>query len=44
MLTREASIPLFVVASDVDRALPLDETPPTFETAYFGGIEIIMCT
>jgi hypothetical protein len=41
VLPYEVALPLPVNARQVDRALALD-VPITCETAYFGGIDIIM--
>jgi hypothetical protein len=42
VLTYEISLPFPIDPSQVDRTLSLDD--PTSDTAYFGGIDIIMCT
>jgi hypothetical protein len=44
VLAHEVALPFAVHTGEVDRALALDENPTTCDTAYFGGIEINMCT
>src|SRR5215468_9309190 len=43
VLPDEAALPFPVHTGQMDRALAFDE-PTTCDTAYFGGIEINMCT